>query len=236
VLVILQLFKGLLFRGVRDYTRRVNHAWAEEPAVEVVTSVIVISNLFLICSVLGLAMSGGDKCSHTLRSGVHDNLRCEAEEDELEEADSEPEARPVMSVLQHLEAVTVEVDIALKVHVVEGLHGDLVPSTVLELIRMVLEGQVVLDWAARELDFFVLAGDEGRRDTPEGDEDRDGGEEAEEDCGLQATTDLPRQVEGDNEEEKEEELVGKAVTTGAVRREGSIFDGGILDAELAAFD
>ena len=81
----------------------------------------------------------GTTMSHTLRSGVHDNLRCEAEEDELEETDGEPEARPVMSVLHHLEAVTIEVDIALKVHVVEGLHGDLVSSTVLELIRIVLE-------------------------------------------------------------------------------------------------
>ena len=94
----------------------------------------------------------------------------------------------------------------------------------------------MLDWAARELDFFVLAGDEGRRDSPEGDEDRDGREEAEEDCGLQATADFPGQVEGDDEEDREEELVGKPVTAGAVSREGGILDGRILDTELAEFN
>jgi hypothetical protein len=51
-LVILELFEGLLLRGVRDDTRGVDHARAKEPPVEVITSVVVVTDLFLICKTL----------------------------------------------------------------------------------------------------------------------------------------------------------------------------------------
>jgi hypothetical protein len=167
---------------------------------------------------------------------VHNKLGCEAEEDVLEEANGKLEAGPIVSVLKHLETVAIEVGIAVKVHGVEGFHGDLAPPAVLNLIGIVLEGQVVLDGAAWELDLLVLAGDEGRRDIPEGDQDGDGGEEGKEDCGLQAAPDFPGQVEGDDEEDGEEEGVGKPVTARAVGGEGSILDGRGLCAVLAEVD
>lgn len=55
--VILELFESFLFRRVRDNTRRVNHAWAKEPAVEVITSVVVVANLLLVYSALEVVMS-----------------------------------------------------------------------------------------------------------------------------------------------------------------------------------
>ena len=122
---------------------------------------------------------------------MHNHLRCETEEHEFEEADSKSEACPIMSVLEHLKTVAIEVYFTIEVHVVECLHGDLVPPTILEFIRLSLEGKVVLDWATRKLHLFVLARSKRRDESPEGEQDRDGGEEAEKDCGLQTTPNLP---------------------------------------------
>lgn len=96
-----------------------------------------------------------------------------------------------MPVLKHLKTVAIEVYFAIEVHVVECLHRDLVPPTILDLIRLVLESKVVFDWSARKLDFFVFARSKRRGDSPESQQDRDGGEEPKEDCGFQATANLP---------------------------------------------
>ena len=47
-LVVLELLKGLLSVDVGDDARSVNHAWAEEPSVEVITAVVVVADLFLV--------------------------------------------------------------------------------------------------------------------------------------------------------------------------------------------
>lgn len=50
--VVLQLFKGLLLVWIRDNTGSIDHTWAEEPSVEVITSVVMVADLLLICGVL----------------------------------------------------------------------------------------------------------------------------------------------------------------------------------------
>jgi hypothetical protein len=50
-LVILELFKSLLLVDIRYNTRCVDHAWAKEPPVEIITAVVMVSNLLLICKV-----------------------------------------------------------------------------------------------------------------------------------------------------------------------------------------
>lgn len=132
---------------------------------------------------------------------MHNNFRCELEENELEQADGESEAGPVGTVLEDLEAVAVELDIALEVHVVESLDWDLRPSAVLELIGIVLEGEVVLDRTTRKSDFLILAGTEGRVKVPEGNQERDRGEETEKNRRLQTATDFPGRVCGHNEQQ-----------------------------------
>jgi hypothetical protein len=52
-LVILELFKSLLLVDITDNARGVNHAGTEEPSVEVITSVIVVTNLLLVYKMLG---------------------------------------------------------------------------------------------------------------------------------------------------------------------------------------
>lgn len=47
-LVVLELLKSLLLVDVADDTRGVDHAGAKEPSVEVVTAVVVVTNLLLI--------------------------------------------------------------------------------------------------------------------------------------------------------------------------------------------
>lgn len=85
-----------------------------------------------------------------------------------------------MPVLHDLEAVTVEVDVAVKVHLVEGLHGDLVLAMVLGLVGGLLEGEVVLDGAAGISSLLVLARADGRHDQPEAGQQGDCGEEGKE--------------------------------------------------------
>jgi hypothetical protein len=53
-LVILELFEGLFAVDVGYYARGVDHARAEEPAVEVITAVIVVTDLLLVYNSLAL--------------------------------------------------------------------------------------------------------------------------------------------------------------------------------------
>lgn len=48
-LVVLELLEGLFLLDVADDTAGVDHARAKEPAVEVVTSIVVVTNLLLVC-------------------------------------------------------------------------------------------------------------------------------------------------------------------------------------------
>ena len=47
-LIVLKLLKCLLLVDVGDDTRGVDHAWAKEPAVEVIASIVMVADLFLI--------------------------------------------------------------------------------------------------------------------------------------------------------------------------------------------
>ena len=50
-LVILQLLQRLFFIDVRDDAGGIYHPGPEEPTVEVVTSIVMVSNLLLVCSI-----------------------------------------------------------------------------------------------------------------------------------------------------------------------------------------
>lgn len=170
----------------------------------------------------------------TLRTGVHDNFGDEAGEEELDQADGEAEASPVMAVLENLEGVAVELDIAVKVHLLEGLHGDLVLAIVLGLVLGVLEGQVVLNRAAGKLGLLVLPRGIGGDEEPETSEKREINNDGEEDEGLQAAANLVLQIPGDNEEGAEEGEVGEALVAGAVGGQRGILDGRVLEEDAAS--
>lgn len=127
----------------------------------------------------------------TLRAGVHNDLGNHASQEVLDQTESEAEANPVVPVFESLQAVAVEIDITVKVHLVESLHGDLVLAMVLRPVFGLLEGQVVLHGAAGELGLLGLPRGHGRDNEPEGTEKRGRGEDGEEDCQLQTTANLP---------------------------------------------
>lgn len=159
---------------------------------------------------------------------MHDELGNHAEEEELDEADGKAEAGPVMAVLHDLEAVALEVNVAVKVHLVERLHGDLVGAAVLGAVGILLEVQVELHGAARELGLFIATGANGGDDDPVCCQEREVDDEGKEDERLPPSADLPAEVEGNTDEEGDQGSVVEGVGPGAVGREGGILDGQIL--------
>ena len=96
-----------------------------------------------------------------------------------------------MSVFHYLQTVPVKVNVAIKVHIMECLHWDLVSTSVLELVGLLLECKVVFDGAARNSGLFGLARTEGRGKVPESHQDWDRSEETEKDAGLQSAANFP---------------------------------------------
>lgn len=233
-LVVLELLEGLLPGDVGNDTRGVDHARAKEPAVEVITSVVVVTDLLLIYELV-LAPCEMPKRGRmgyvsrlTLRASVHNDLGNHAKEEELDQADSEAEAGPVVAVLHGLEAVALKVDLAVEVHLVERLHGDAAVATVLDTVGLILELQVVLDGTAGQTDLLGLAGADGRDGQPPGGEQRKVDDDGEEDGGLEATAHLAAQEPGDKDEDADEDVVVEGVGTRAIGGEGRILDGRIL--------
>lgn len=210
-LVVLQLLKGLFLVDIGDNTRSVDHARAEEPGVEVVTTVVVVADLLLV-----------------LRTSVHDNLRHHASKEEPEERQSEAEVGPVVTVLHDLESVAVEVDIAVKVLLVEGLHGNLAAAVVLGAVGLLVELEVVLNGGARVASLLVLAGSVAGGNGPEDHQDGDGSQDTKEDPGLETTSDLVGHVAGNTAEESEEDIVVERFAASCVGGEGSILDSWVL--------
>lgn len=149
-LVVLQLLQRLFLIDIGDDTGGVNHPWTEKPAVKIVTTVVVVSNLLLV-----------------LASSVHDDFWHHSREEEPEQAHGEAEVGPVVSVLHDLKSVTLEVDKTVKVHLVEGLHWDLVLAAVLLSVGLAVEVEVVFDRETGVASLFVLARRHGRGNSPE---------------------------------------------------------------------
>ena len=83
---------------------------------------------------------------------------------------------------------TVEVDLSVKVRVMEDLHGNFFLSVIEGLEFIVLDGDVLLDIFARQNDLLVLAFPVHGCYCPVGDYDRDTKDDDEEDIGLESTT------------------------------------------------
>lgn len=164
---------------------------------------------------------------------MHDELGNEGEEEVLDEAHGEGEVGPVVAVLEDLEAVAVELDVAVKVHLVEEVHLDLDIAAVLGLVLGVLEGQVELNRTAGELGLFVLARANGRDDEPPANKDGQVEDDGEENGRLPASANLPGEVGGDEHEEADEDVGMEAFSTGAIGRQRGVVDGGRLEQELA---
>lgn len=159
---------------------------------------------------------------------MHDDLRNHAKEKVLDKADSEAKAGPVMAEFHDLEAITIKVDFTVKVHLVEGLHWDLVLAMIFGLVFRFLESKVVLNTLARVLGLFIFARTDGGDDQPVSSQQRSTGEDGEEDGRLEATADLPCQPVRGNDHDGSEAEEREAVIARGIRWQGSILDSWVL--------
>lgn len=130
----------------------------------------------------------------TLRASVHDDLGNHASKKIFVKSHREAKARPIMSILHDLQAVSVEFNVAIEVHLKESPHWDLISPIVFGLIGLFLESKIVLNWATRQSGFLVLAWGQTGGKVPEHSENRNARKEGKEDCRLQTTPNLPGKV------------------------------------------
>jgi len=134
---------------------------------------------------------------------VQQHLRNEAEQEVLKETHGELEVGPIVTVLESLQSIAFEVNLAVEVLLVEDLHGDLALAVVSGTVVLTVEVQVVLNGAAAILGLLSLAGGDGRGDGPESHKNGDCSEDGKEDGGVEASTDLAGQVPGHHDQEEE---------------------------------
>jgi hypothetical protein len=128
---------------------------------------------------------------------VNNHLRDHAEEEVLDQTESEAGLGPVMAPFENVKHIAVELNLTIEVLLLEGLDGDLLLAIVGITVLLLVELQVVLNVLAGQLGLLVLAGRELRGDPPEGTKDRQSCEQSNEDPCLEATTQLPGEIGGD---------------------------------------
>jgi len=129
-----------------------------------------------------------------------------------------------MSVFQHLKHITLNVNTAIKVFFIESLQRNLATASILELVRLGVEGEVVLHWQTRIRSLFIFASRKGRGERPVACENGDGGEDGEEDGEFETTAYFPGEVEGDQGDGGEEERVGEGVISGSIGGKRCVLD------------
>lgn len=121
---------------------------------------------------------------------MNQNLRNETQQEEPEKAESETPRSPIVSQLHSLQAIHLEFNLALEVHLMESLHWNLILSRILLGIFRFFKLEVVLYPFTRESGLLIdTSSDTGER-VPETNEDWDRGDGEEEQVGEESTTDL----------------------------------------------
>jgi len=156
---------------------------------------------------------------------VNQHFWDESKQEVFEHSNGEVKRSPVMTVFQHTQHITPHVNLRVEVHFVENLDRDLTLSFVLCLILLVSEAKVFSNWLAWELDFLVYPGRDDGKECPESDKNRHGGEEGEEDEGLESATNFVFEIVRDNEEQSPQEEVGETSGTSPFGWEWGILDG-----------
>lgn len=171
----------------------------------------------------------GANLLHVLVLGVEEHIGSKSTEDELEEIEGEAEVGPVVAVLEDIEDVAVGINLAVDVHLGEGLDRDLGAASPLGLVGSILESDVGLDGTAGELCLLVDARAEGGLEGPVADEDGEEGDQAEENLGLDAATDEAGEEPGDTNEQTEKDEVGEAIVSRTFSGQRGIVNRGELE-------
>lgn len=83
------------------------------------------------------------------------HLRDHPSQEELEERQSKLEASPVVTVFQNLQTIALERNIALEIHFVESLHGNLGLALELQCIFFLVELEIVFNGFAGKFDLLI---------------------------------------------------------------------------------
>lgn len=102
---------------------------------------------------------------------MHDHFWNHAREEELEQTQRKAEAGPVVAIFHHIQAVALEINFLVKVHLMECLHWYAVLPIVFDAIALAAEMQIVLDGLARISGLLILAGRDGGSQSPKNYED-----------------------------------------------------------------
>src|SRR5690242_11640554 len=146
----------------------------------------------------------------------------------LDQTKGEAGLRPVVAPFEDVEHVALQLDLAIEVLLLEGLNGDLLLAVVGIAIFLLVKLQVVLNVLARELGLLVLAGRKLRGQPPERPKNRQSGDQGKENPCLHAAADLPGQVGGNTDEERDQGVVVERFAARALSRERGIGNRGVL--------
>lgn len=227
-LVVLEFLKSLFSVDVTDQTGCVDHARTQEPSVEVVASVVMVTDLFLILKKSQNYPIVIQPVVLTLRTRVNQQLGNETKQEVLVEPHGETEVGPVVTELEALESITLEVNLSIEVLLVEDLHGNLALAAVGSTVMLAVELKVVLDGTTSVLGLLVLTGRNGRSNSPEGHQNRDRGKDSKEDGGVETTANLAGQVPRNEYEQREKQDVREPIAAGRIGGNGSILDSRVL--------
>lgn len=159
---------------------------------------------------------------------MNNHLGDEAKKEVLDQSKGEAGLGPVMAPFENLQHIAVEVDLAVKVLLLESLNGNELLAVVSIAVFGLVEFEVVLDGFARKLRLLVLAGGKLGREPPEGSEDGEQQEEGEKHPRLDAHAPAPGNVCGHADEQRDEGHIVKRLAARALCWEGSIGNGWIL--------
>lgn len=152
----------------------------------------------------------------------------ETKQEVFVETHGEAEVGPVVTELETLKSITLEVNLAIEVLLVEDLHGNLALAAVGSTVMLAVELKVVLDGTTSVLGLLVLTRRDGGSNGPVGHQNGDRGKDSEEDGGVETTANLASQVPRNEHEQREEQDVGEAIAAGRVGGNGSILDSRVL--------
>lgn len=95
------------------------------------------------------------------------HLRNKTKQEMLIHAPCEIETSPIVSVLENIQGITLEIHLAIEVLLVESLYGDLALAPVLGTVMLAVKIKVVLHRATGVPGLLVLTGRDPRSHIPE---------------------------------------------------------------------
>lgn len=159
---------------------------------------------------------------------MHNDLRDHPHQEKSEETQGKFPIRPVMPVFHNLQSIALEVDLSVKIHLMERLHRDLDLAMIPRSILLVVKMQIVFHGTTRVSCFFVLPWRNGRGDVPKGTEDGNAGENCEEEGCTNSSPNFSCNEPGNDDDEDDKECIGEIFAAGGICRKRGILNGWIL--------